>query len=166
MAPSGPVRQASGGSNNGGSTLVNEISTPANSSSHPITDEKGDQTTTAAEPNISFQDVPLENDPPKVTGNKNPKKNRTAMESFRWTCWHVLTYSWVNVLFIFAPAGIAVGKIPSVHGGIVFALNCVAVIPLVGLLAHSTEVVASELGDILGALMNVTFGNVVELIIL
>ena len=88
------------------------------------------------------------------------------MQSLRWTCWHVLTYSWVNVLLVFVPTGIIVAQIPGFHGGIIFALNCVAVVPLAGLLAHATETVASKMGDAPGALMNVSFGNAAELIIL
>ena len=45
-------------------------------------------------------------------------------------------------------------------------MNAVAIVPLAGLLAHATESVASEMGDTIGSLMNVTFGNAVELIIL
>jgi calcium/proton exchanger cax len=70
------------------------------------------------------------------------------------------------MLLVFVPAGIATAQIPGVHGGVVFALNCLAVIPLAGMLAHATEAVAADMGDALGALMNVTFGNAVELIIL
>lgn len=91
---------------------------------------------------------------------------RSLLKSIQWTCWHALTYSWINILLVFVPAGIVSAKIDGIPGGIVFALNCVAVIPLAGLLAHATETVAAALGDALGALINVTFGNVVELIIL
>ena len=38
-------------------------------------------------------------------------------------------------------------------------------IPLAGLLSHATEAVATRLGDTLGALLNVSFGNAVELIL-
>ena len=44
-------------------------------------------------------------------------------------------------------------------------MNCIAIIPLAGLLAFATESVAAKMGDALGALLNVTFGNAVELII-
>lgn len=47
----------------------------------------------------------------------------------------------------------------------VFGVNAVAIIPLASLLSHATESVASRMGDTVGALMNVTFGNAVELII-
>jgi calcium/proton exchanger cax len=47
----------------------------------------------------------------------------------------------------------------------VFAVNAIAVIPLAGLLTFATECVAHRLGPTLGALINVSFGNAVELII-
>ncbi|PYH85652.1 membrane bound cation transporter [Aspergillus uvarum CBS 121591] len=75
-----------------------------------------------------------------------------------------LCHSWVNVLLIFVPAGIAV-QAAGLNSGLIFAMNAIAVIPLAGLLSHATECVASRLGDTVGALINVTFGNAVELII-
>jgi Ca2+:H+ antiporter len=75
-----------------------------------------------------------------------------------------LCHSWINVLLIFVPAGIAV-EAAGLDPAIIFAMNAVAVIPLAGLLSHATESVASRLGDTIGALINVTFGNAVELII-
>jgi Ca2+:H+ antiporter len=76
-----------------------------------------------------------------------------------------LFHSWINVLLIFVPIGIAC-KIANLNAVIVFAMNAVAIVPLAGLLAFATESVASRLGDTLGALLNVSFGNAVELIIL
>jgi Ca2+:H+ antiporter len=76
-----------------------------------------------------------------------------------------LLYSWLNVLLIFVPLGIAV-KAAGLSPAIIFSMNAVAVIPLAGLLSHATESVAGRLGDTLGALLNVSFGNAVELIIL
>lgn len=93
------------------------------------------------------------------------KPKRTLMEEIRRSFWMIVTYSWLNVLLIFVPIGIIVAEIDGIHGGIVFAMNCIAVIPLAGLLAFATESVASNMGDALGALLNVTFGNAVELII-
>ncbi|BCS11515.1 hypothetical protein ALUC_40855A [Aspergillus luchuensis] len=76
-----------------------------------------------------------------------------------------LCHSWVNVLLVFVPVGIAV-QAAGLNPGLVFAMNAIAIIPLAGLLSHATECVASRLGDTVGALINVTFGNAVELIIL
>ena len=78
----------------------------------------------------------------------------------------VLLHSWINVLLVFVPVGIAVAVIPNMNAGLVFAMNAIAIIPLAGLLSHATESVAHKLGDTLGALLNVSFGNAVELIIL
>lgn len=78
---------------------------------------------------------------------------------------HVLFRSRINVLLVFVPAGIAVGY-SGLDGTVVFAINAVAIIPLAALLAYATESVANGLGDTLGALLNVSFGNAVELIIL
>ena len=75
-----------------------------------------------------------------------------------------LLHSWVNVLLIFVPIGIAVYA-ADLSPVIVFSMNAIAIIPLAGLLAHATEAVAARLGDTLGALLNVSFGNAVELIL-
>lgn len=75
-----------------------------------------------------------------------------------------LCHSWINVLLVFVPVGIAVEAV-GLDPTIIFAMNAVAIIPLAGLLSHATECVASRMGDAIGALLNVTFGNAVELII-
>lgn len=72
--------------------------------------------------------------------------------------------SWANVLLIFVPIGIAV-HFAKLAPEIIFAMNAIAIVPLAGLLTHATESVASRLGDTWGALLNVSFGNAVELII-
>ena len=77
----------------------------------------------------------------------------------------ILFSSWLNLLLVFVPVGIAV-QAAGINKTVVFAVNAIAIIPLAGLLSHATESVASELGDTIGALMNITFGNAVELIIL
>lgn len=101
---------------------------------------------------------------------KKPKKKPIAIR-FLLTAKEILLHSWINVLLVFVPAGIAVGITAKISPGtpapgVVFALNAIAIVPLAGLLSHATEMVAGRLGDALGALLNVTFGNAVELIIL
>jgi Ca2+:H+ antiporter len=78
---------------------------------------------------------------------------------------NALTHSYVNVLLVFVPIGIA-AKYAHLNAAVVFAMNAIAIIPLAGLLTHATESVAMRLGDTIGALLNVSFGNAVELIIL
>jgi Ca2+:H+ antiporter len=47
----------------------------------------------------------------------------------------------------------------------VFAVSCLAIIPLAGLMGRATENLAESLGPGLGGLLNATFGNAAELII-
>ncbi|EHK40515.1 Ca2+ transporter [Trichoderma atroviride IMI 206040] len=100
-----------------------------------------------------------------IENEQDGQKKRTFVQEFRRSFWLVMTHSWFNVLLVFVPLGIILANINGINSGIVFAMNCIAVIPLAGLLAFATESVASKMGDALGALLNVTFGNAVELII-
>jgi Ca2+:H+ antiporter len=77
---------------------------------------------------------------------------------------NALFHSYINIMLIFVPIGIA-AKVAHLKPEIVFSMNAIAIIPLAGLLAHATEVVAARVGDALGALLNVSFGNAVELIL-
>ena len=76
----------------------------------------------------------------------------------------IILSSWLNILLVFVPVGIAM-NISKGNPTAVFAVNALAIIPLAGLLSFATEAVARKLGDMVGALMNVTFGNAVELIV-
>ena len=96
---------------------------------------------------------------------KLEEKSNKIFLRFYATSKQILLSSWINVLLVFVPVGIAI-HIAGFSPTIVFAMNAIAIIPLAGLLSHATESVASELGDTIGALLNVTFGNAVELIIL
>lgn len=97
-------------------------------------------------------------------GQGGPQAN--IVKRFFLTAKKILLHSWLNVLLVFVPAGIAVQCIPNMSPGVIFALNAIAIIPLAGLLSHATETVAHRMGDAIGALLNITFGNAVELIIL
>ncbi|KAI0127069.1 Sodium/calcium exchanger protein-domain-containing protein [Xylariales sp. AK1849] len=101
-----------------------------------------------------------------VIGQDGDQKNKLNLAMRFWlNCKKILFHSWINVLLLFVPVGIAVANIEGMPPGAVFGLNAVAIIPLAGLLSHATESVARKLGDAIGALLNVTFGNAVELII-
>ncbi|KAI1850983.1 hypothetical protein JX266_003648 [Neoarthrinium moseri] len=94
------------------------------------------------------------------------KKNKPNVAMRFWiNTKKTMMHSWINVLLVFVPVGIVVAQIKGIHPGIVFGMNAIAIIPLAGLLSHATESVARKLGDAIGALLNVTFGNAVELII-
>lgn len=134
-----------------------EDSKPANEKSLPTAKYEADQ------PPLS-EPAALDHVPPP---GKPPILIRMKKGSGRF--WghtkNALTHSYVNVLLIFVPIGIA-AKYAHLNAAIVFAMNAIAIIPLAGLLTHATESVAVRLGDTVGALLNVSFGNAVELIIL
>lgn len=120
---------------------------------------KGSQLETAA---------PFESNDNKNEGTNqedNPDKPN-VVKRFLVTFKKILLYSWLNVLLVFVPVGIIVEFIPNTSPALIFAMNAIAIIPLAGMLSHATETVAHRMGDAIGALMNVTFGNAVELIIL
>ncbi|KAL9598859.1 MAG: hypothetical protein Q9219_004198 [cf. Caloplaca sp. 3 TL-2023] len=87
-----------------------------------------------------------------------------AWKRFLETLRRICLSSWINILLVFVPVGIAV-NFARVNPTIIFTMNAIAIIPLAGMLAFATESVAHRLGDTLGALLNVSFGNAVELII-
>ncbi|KAK5069633.1 hypothetical protein LTR64_008314 [Lithohypha guttulata] len=121
-----------------------------------VVDKKGDGTQPAT---MTTGDG--ENKPPKA-----PIHQRFVRDVKR-----IITASWINWLLVFVPVGIVLGAVedwagvPIVSPSVIFALNAVAIIPLASLLAFATESVALRLGDSWGALLNVTFGNAVEIII-
>ena len=102
--------------------------------------------------------------PASVEPDGEPEKLNLFIRFLR-ACREIFLSSWINLLLVFVPVGIAV-QAAGVNKTVVFAINAIAIIPLAGMLSHATESVASELGDTIGALMNITFGNAVELIIL
>lgn len=67
------------------------------------------------------------------------------------------------MLLVFVPAGITTGlcKSPPI---VIFACNAMAIIPLSSQLAFATECIATDLGDTVSALMNISFGNLIEVI--
>lgn len=97
--------------------------------------------------------------------NEKPEPQKTSVaKRFYHVLKNVLLSSWVNVLLVFVPVGIA-SHFAGLSQSIIFAMNAIAIIPLAGMLSYATESVSKRLGDTVGALMNVTFGNAVELII-
>ncbi|CAK7228138.1 hypothetical protein SBRCBS47491_006802 [Sporothrix bragantina] len=72
--------------------------------------------------------------------------------------------SWINLLLIAAPVGIAL-HFTSVDPIAIFVVNFIAIIPLAAMLSSATEEIALRTGETLGGLLNATFGNAVELIV-
>ncbi|KAI1815584.1 calcium/proton exchanger [Poronia punctata] len=92
------------------------------------------------------------------------KKPNIAVRFYRTTK-KIVFHSWLNLGLILVPVGIIVANLPNANPGATFGINAAAIIPLAALLSYATESVARKMGDTIGALLNVTFGNAVELII-
>lgn len=90
-------------------------------------------------------------------------KNKT-----HFTVWgqikSTLFNSWINVLLVMAPVGIAL-HFAHVDPVIVFVVNFIAIIPLAAMLSYATEEIALRTTETIGGLLNATFGNAVELIV-
>jgi Ca2+:H+ antiporter len=65
--------------------------------------------------------------------------------------------SWVNILLLAAPVGIALNY-AKVDGKIIFVVNFIAIVPLAGMLSFATEEIALHVGESLGGLLNASFG--------
>ncbi|CAK0830676.1 unnamed protein product [Prorocentrum cordatum] len=87
-----------------------------------------------------------------------------AAEQFDLLCG--LFSGWVNVLLV-ARWRIPIGQVCrhlECDSVIVFSTNFLAIIPLASLLGGATEALSEHTGQLLGGLLNATFGNVVEMI--
>ena len=71
----------------------------------------------------------------------------------------------LDLLLLFVPAAIGVHYFAPQQQVLLFALTCLAIIPLAGWLGRATEHLAAETSESIGGLLNATFGNAAELII-
>jgi len=76
----------------------------------------------------------------------------------------MLTDNWLNLFLLFAIPAI-LSKTLHWADAQVFLWNFLVMLPLASLLGDLTEVVASHLGEAIGGIINATFGNAVELIV-
>lgn len=82
------------------------------------------------------------------------KQKFTAWGQIRATVFN----SYINVLLIAAPVGIALSQVKSVNPVVVFVVNFIAIIPLAAMLSYATEEIALRTGETIGGLLNATFG--------
>jgi len=130
--------------------------------SRPTSNNVADNTSPINPPPAPPPQVDGEGD---IVGSEEEQTKKNVARRFYLTGKDIILSSYINILLFFVPVGIA-AKAANLSPGLIFALNAVAIVPLAGLLSHATESVAKRMGDTVGALMNVTFGNAVELIIL
>jgi hypothetical protein len=118
--------------------------------------------------NIGYNQIPLVEvgSQRRVSGPHTPASTTPKVRhSFLRTVRQILAYSWSNLLLVFVPIGY-ITYLADVNAPIVFTSNALAVIPLSNLLTLATECIARDMGDSVGALMNISFGNLIEMIIL
>lgn len=68
-----------------------------------------------------------------------------------------LLNSWINILFLMVPVGIAV-HFAHLNPIAIFVINFIAIIPLAAMLSYATEEIAFHTGETFGGLLNATFG--------
>lgn len=76
----------------------------------------------------------------------------------------LLFSSKLNLLLVFLPIALGAG-VTGAGDGPVFALSCLALLPLAYLLGEATEKVAFHTNETVGGLLNASFGNATELIV-
>ncbi|KKZ60120.1 Ca2+:H+ antiporter [[Emmonsia] crescens] len=92
--------------------------------------------------------------------SRKDKQKFTAVGQLKAT----LLNSWINVLLVMVPVGIAV-HYAHIDPIAIFVINFIAIIPLAAMLSYATEEIALRTGETVGGLLNATFGNAVELIV-
>lgn len=147
---------------------------------HNVRNAEAAATTAGTSDRIASHNDTKQQDTPVVDKKGNGKESTTINKSepkqslgrrFLRDVKRIIFSSWINWLLVFVPVALILGALEDWAGvdgispTLVFALNAVAIIPLASLLSFATESVAVKLGDTVGALLNVTFGNAVELII-
>jgi Ca2+:H+ antiporter len=70
----------------------------------------------------------------------------------------------VNWLLLLIPVAVVLSHL-AMPAPLVFLVAALAIVPLAGLIVHSTEQVAEHTGPAVGGLLNATFGNLPEMII-
>eukprot|EP00930_Biecheleria_cincta_P085833 TRINITY_DN7519_c0_g2_i1.p1 TRINITY_DN7519_c0_g2~~TRINITY_DN7519_c0_g2_i1.p1 ORF type:complete len:546 (+),score=85.50 TRINITY_DN7519_c0_g2_i1:53-1690(+) len=82
----------------------------------------------------------------------------------QWQALHEIFSERVNATaFLLVPLGLFV-KWKGYSPGVVFFANFLAIIPLASILGQATEALANHTGQLIGGLLNATFGNAVEMI--
>ncbi|CAK3931562.1 Vacuolar calcium ion transporter [Lecanosticta acicola] len=95
----------------------------------------------------------------KKKKKRKPSPKLTVMSQVK-----AVFLSWINILLVCVPVGIGL-EYSGVNKVVVFVINFLAIIPLASILSYSTEELALYIGEVLGGLLNATFGNAVELIV-
>lgn len=112
--------------------------------------------------------VPSESSPLLNTQNENSDDidsiHSYEEPTFKSSLVNIMKSSWINLLLIFIPIGCFSGSF-GWGESVTFWLNFLAIIPLAHQLGYATEELSIRTNQSIGALLNATFGNAVELIL-
>lgn len=120
--------------------------------------ENGKTTANGATEAGSEKEDSKKNKKPGLFKHVRPKTPFTVANQIQRT----VLNSWINILLLAAPVGIALNYVHSVSRIVVFVVNFIAIIPLAAMLSFATEEIALRTGETLGGLLNATFGYVVR----
>ncbi|KAH8173269.1 sodium/calcium exchanger protein [Sarocladium implicatum] len=151
--------EANGHKTNGGAAPELRQRRPEEKSDLSSSPPNTSPTRGAEESSVSKKKAPKEKQ--GLIRHVQPKTPFTVANQLQRT----LLNSWINLLLIAAPVGIALNYVHSVNKVVVFVVNFIAIIPLAAMLSFATEEIALRTGETLGGLLNATFGNAVELIV-
>ncbi|KAL7937948.1 Ca2+ transporter [Trichoderma chlorosporum] len=129
-----------------------------------LRNRKGEQDDTVAPAAVDEPDTSKDKKEKKKDGLFHPvypKEPFTVANQIQRT----LLSSWINLLILAAPVGIAINYVPAVDRKAVFVINFLAIVPLASMLGFATEEIALRSNETFGGLLNATFGNAVELIV-
>jgi Ca2+:H+ antiporter len=122
--------------------------------------ERGDRAERATRTDRPPRDDTPASRPAATTANLEPRQPLAHLRRDR-SSWGPL---WRRVLLLAVPAAI-VANMMHLSPVAVFALSCLAVLPLAAFMGDATEHLAVRTGPTVGGLLNATFGNAAELII-
>ena len=122
--------------------------------------ERGDRAERAARADRPPRDDTPAGGRPAATASLEPRQPLAHLRRDR-SSWGPL---WRRVLLLAVPAAI-VANMMHLSPVAVFALSCLAVLPLAAFMGDATEHLAVRTGPTVGGLLNATFGNAAELII-
>uniref|UniRef100_A0A7S4QZZ1 Sodium/calcium exchanger membrane region domain-containing protein n=1 Tax=Alexandrium monilatum TaxID=311494 RepID=A0A7S4QZZ1_9DINO len=95
------------------------------------------------------------------------KPNRDGPHKFTWKeergALHGIFAQWLSLLLVFVPLGL-VAHYYEWSSAVTFSTNFLAIVPLASILGAATEAMATHTGQMIGGLLNATFGNAVEMI--
>ncbi|CAJ1360756.1 unnamed protein product [Effrenium voratum] len=94
---------------------------------------------------------------------KPASEHGTEVVSRNWEALAAIFCSKIMLLLIFVPVGFFAGTL-GLNSAQNFAANFLAIVPLAGILGAATESMATHTGQMIGGLLNATFGNAVEMI--